>query len=225
MTPRLLIGILIIGIGALLLLGNLQILEIGNVWRFWPVLLLVAGVNMMFRSRFGPGLEGGVVLTVLGGAFLLRTLGYLDWRFRHLWPLLLILLGLAVVVTSFRRTTPPRSGKQSSASPEVSLFTFLGGVDHQNNSPAFRGGEATALMGGIDIDLREAGIVDGDVELNCFAFMGGIEIKVPPDWSVIIKATPIMGYIGGSAKAGSADGSKKLTVRGQAFMGSIEVKN
>ena len=224
MTPRLLVGILIIGIGSLLLLGNLQILEVEHIWRFWPVILLAAGINMLIRCRLGPGSEGGVVLTVLGGAFLLRNMGWLDWRFKHIWPLLLILLGVMVVVTSFRRTVPPR-GPRSSANPSVSLFTFLGGVDHKNNSAAFRGGEATAMMGGIDIDLRDASITDENVELNCFAFMGGIEIRVPPDWSVIIKATPIMGYIGGTAKAGSPDGSKKLTVKGQAFMGSIEVKN
>lgn len=224
MTPRLLVGILIIGIGALLLLGNLQILELENIWRFWPVLPLVAGVNMIFRSGLGPGLGGGVVLTVIGGAFLLRNFGLIDWRFRHLWPLLLIVLGVMVVVTSFRRTTPPR-GPQASANPSISLFTFLGGVEHENNSSMFRGGEATAVMGGIDIDLRNASITDADVVLNCFAFMGGIEIKVPQDWSVVIKATPIMGYIGGTAKAGSSDGSKKLTINGQAFMGSIEVKN
>jgi len=224
MTPRLLVGIFIIGVGALLLLGNLQILEVEHIWRFWPLLLLVAGINMIVRSRFGPGLEGGVVLAVLGGAFLLRNLGYLDWRFRHLWPLILILLGIMIVATSFRRSMPQR-GPQSSTSPSVSLFTFLGGVDHKNNAQAFRGGEATAVMGGIDIDLREASIADTDVELNCFVFMGGIEIKVPPDWSVVIRATPVMGYIGGTAKTGSPDGSKKLIIKGQAFMGAIEVKN
>ena len=224
MTPRLLVGILIIGIGALLLLGNLQILEVENIWRFWPVILLVAGINMLIRSRLGPGCEGGVVLTVLGGAFLLRNLGLLDWRLRHLWPLLLILLGLMVVVTSFRRTMPQR-GPHSSTNPSLSLFTFLGGVDHKNNSPAFRGGEATAVMGGIDLDLRDASIADEDVELNCFAFMGGIEIKVPQDWSVVIKATPIMGYFGDTSRPVTAGGSKRLTVRGQVFMGSVEVKN
>ena len=224
MTPRLMVGILIIGIGALLLLGNLEILEVDNIWRFWPVILLVAGINMLVRCRFGPGSEGGVVLTILGGAFLLRNLGLLDWRFKHLWPSLLIVLGVMVVVTSFRRTVPPR-GSQSSSNPSLSLFTFLGGVDHKNDSPAFRGGEATAVMGGIDIDLRDANIADGEVELNCFAFMGGIEIKVPRDWSVVIKATPIMGYFGDTSRPASTGGSKRLTVRGQVVMGSVEVKN
>ena len=224
MTPRLLVGILIIGIGALLLLGNLHILEIGNIWRFWPALLLVAGINMLIRSRLGPGSEGGVVLTLVGAAFLLRNMGLLDWRIRQLWPLLLILLGIMLVLTSFRRTAPPR-GPETSSNPSLNLFTMLGGVDHKNNSTSFRGGEATAVMGGVDIDLREASITDEAAEINCFAFMGGIEIKVPKDWSVVIKGTPIMGYFGDTSKPDSTAVSKRLTVKGQVFMGSVEVVN
>lgn len=224
MNPRLLMGIVIIFVGALLLAGNLHILEVGDIWRFWPVILLVAGLNMLFRCGWGRGCEGGIVLTVLGGAFLLRNLGMLDWRFRQFWPILLVLLGAMIVVSAVRAGTPVKK-PASDSSPTLNLFTMLGAVEHKNNSKAFSGGEASAVMGGIELDLRDATMSDTGAELQIFAFMGGIEIKIPQDWSVEVKGMPIMGYFGDTSKTRPAGDGRKLVVRGQAIMGAVEIKN
>jgi predicted membrane protein len=78
-------------------------------------------------------------------------------------------------------------------------------------------------MGGCALDLREASIMKEAV-INVFAIWGGITIKVPPDWTVVLQATPVMG--GFTEKtARPPDNSKRLVVTGYAIMGGVEVRN
>ena len=53
MKPRLLMGALVIVFGGLLLLGNLHIFEAETILRFWPVILVALGLNMIFGHRRG----------------------------------------------------------------------------------------------------------------------------------------------------------------------------
>lgn len=44
-------GIILILIGGVLLLQNLGLFNWGDLWRFWPVALILAGVAMLFPQR------------------------------------------------------------------------------------------------------------------------------------------------------------------------------
>ena len=73
-------------------------------------------------------------------------------------------------------------------------MAILSGVNRGNNSPAFRGGDLTAVMGGCEIDLRQAAI-NGDATIDVFAMWGGIEIRVPGNWTVAFHVTPDLGGV------------------------------
>lgn len=85
---------------------------------------------------------------------------------------------------------------------------------------------AVALMGGVELDFREA-VMDGrDIEVNCFAFMGGIEITVPPDVHVETHGFAFMGGFEQDATTETHPAADAPTVRinGFALMGAVEVK-
>lgn len=84
---------------------------------------------------------------------------------------------------------------------------------------------AVAFMGGVQLDLRDARFSQREVTIRAFALMGGIEIIVPEDVSVIVDGVGIMGGFDDNASYTEA-GSDLPVVRvtGLAFWGGVEVK-
>ena len=106
----------------------------------------------------------------------------------------------------------------------VVAFVMMGGVERKMNSSQFRGGEATAVMGGIELDLRGAKAASDTVVIHVLAWWGGIEIRVPKDWMVTSEVLPIMAGYEDQTKL--ENGTKThLVVKGLVVMGGIEVKN
>jgi hypothetical protein len=54
---------------------------------------------------------------------------------------------------------------------------------------------------------------------------GGIELRVPEDWTVISRVVPVLGGLEDKTRAPQGAGTHRLIVRGFAIMGGIEIKN
>lgn len=57
-----------------------------------------------------------------------------------------------------------------------------------------------------------------------FAFWGGVTLRCPPDWTVILEGTPILGSFDEKTVRPPGNG-KRLVIRGYAIMGGVEVRN
>ena len=80
-------------------------------------------------------------------------------------------------------------------------------------------------MGGCEIDLRQASIEPGtEAVIDVFALWGGIEIKVPDDWTVVTRVTPLMGGVEDKTRVPQTT-DKRLVVNGFVVMGGVVVKN
>jgi len=101
---------------------------------------------------------------------------------------------------------------------------IMRGVERQISSPAFRGGDATAVMGGVKLDLRDAIMEGNEATIDVTAVMGGAEIRVPRTWTVINHVTPILGGVTDNTHPNEGN-SKRLIIDGVAMMGGIEIKN
>jgi hypothetical protein len=140
----------------------------------------------------------------------------------QLWPVLLVLFGASMVWRGLHRAGDRHPA--SDANSTLSALAVLGGMNRGNNSRTFRGGDLTAVLGGCEIDLRQAAI-DGEAVLEVFAMWGGIEIKVPDDWTIVGRVTPILGGFDDKTRPPLGATAHRLVVRGFAIMGGIEVKN
>ena len=83
-----------------------------------------------------------------------------------------------------------------------------------------------AIMGGAEIDLREARIGPGVTEIVVIALMGGAEIVVPPGVAVDLSGFALMGGFGQTGRVDAPDDPRAPVVRvsGFALMGGVEVK-
>ena len=82
-----------------------------------------------------------------------------------------------------------------------------------------------AIMGGAELDFREARFGPGIVEVTVFALMGGVEITVPPGVRVEVEGIGIMGAFDEQRlAAGAVDpGAPVIRVGGVAIMGGVEI--
>jgi predicted membrane protein len=232
-TPRLIIGLAIALFGVVLVLDRLNLVVADQALRWWPAVIVAIGALMFAQSRrFGSGINGLIVM-IVGGWLLLNTLGVIRVRFWEMfWPLVLIGIGSVLVMQALGRRRRQAAG--ADADNTLAIFAVLSGVKRTSAAQRFRGGEITALMGGAQIDLRQAVIPPGEeAVLDVFVVMGGGEIFVPPSWNVITPLVPILGGVDDKRLAPLAvpvesTGGKpapRLVLRGLLLMGGFEIKS
>lgn len=82
-----------------------------------------------------------------------------------------------------------------------------------------------AFMGGGELDLREANFADHEVEINCVAIMGGMNVIVPPGVEVVVRGIGIMGGFDHREEGVPAEpGAPRVIITGFAFWGGVGVE-
>jgi predicted membrane protein len=220
-TPQLVLGIVALIAGVLFTLDNLEILNAGDYMRFWPLAILAVGLAKFIDASSPPGRLAGGVLSIVGVLLLLNNVDIIRFRLRDYWPLLLVLVGMGLIWQAFGRSRPPRGD----GGVTVTGLAVLGGVNKTCRSLDFRGGEMTAILGGCEIDLRPAVMQVDEAKIDTFAFWGGIELKVPEDWTVECRGYPILGGFEDKTIGPKNGPHKMLIITGFAIMGGVEIRN
>lgn len=219
--PQLVLGLLIVTVGVLLTLDTVGILDAEYFMRYWPAGLIAIGLAKLLQSRGShSGVIGGLIFSIVGVWLLLDNLRIIRVSVFELWPVVIVVIGASLV---WRSMTGPRPVPNDTNSV-VSALAILGGVNRGNNSGAFRGGDLTAIMGGCEVDLRQAKI-NGEAVIDVFAMWGGIEIRVPDDWTVVGRVTPLLGGFEDKTRPPQPASEHRLIIRGVVIMGGVEVKN
>ena len=217
-----LVGLLLLGVGSLLFAQNLDLVETRRYWKYWPVLPLAIGLLKLVQRGNRGDKVFGVALTAFGGAQLARVLGYWSPGPADVVAAVLIVVGGFFIVRGlFGR---PEPAVTPDTSDTISGFAVMAGFERSNNSQNFRGGDLTAVMGGCEIDLRQASM-RAPAAIDVFAMWGGIEVRVPEDWTVELRGMPLLAGFVDKTRPPSIATEKRLVVRGVALMGGVEIKN
>ena len=217
-TPRLIVGVAVLTIGLLFTLDNLDVVDVGAFWDYWPAIFVVFGAAKLIEAPRTGSWIGGSALVLLGVLWIAYNVGVTDLHPVDLWPVLLIIGGLHLVRRSF---SPERRAQRGD--PE-SAFAFWSGVQRAIHDQDFKRGDYTAVMGGCEVDLRHAAI-QGDAIVDVFALWGGIDIKVPKNFTIEPRVTCVLGGISDKTEQTEADPNQKLVVQGMVMMGGVDIKN
>jgi phage shock protein C len=134
-SGALVLGAVLVGVGVLILLANLVNL---SLWRFWPVILIVAGLVQLFTPS-----SKGWSLVRAGSAIALITVGIalLAWMFQiisgnafvqcffNLWPVLLVVAGLAIIGNAKKISAFNLAGSLLFSATLLWGLWFFGGIN------------------------------------------------------------------------------------------------
>src|SRR5580700_7200916 len=76
------------------------------------------------------------------------------------------------------------------------VMAIFGGVERHGPWRVPSHMQASAVFGGMSLDFREAVFSPGVTEVNVTAFMGGVQLIVPPGLSVEVSGTAVLGGFG-----------------------------
>ena len=113
-------------------------------------------------------------------------------------PLVLILVALQIVVVISGQFLRKHYLNQEVDEDSVNVIAVIGSLEESVTSKAFKGGYLRAVMGGVELDLSDAVVAEKPAHLEVTIIMGGVDIRVPPEWNVNID--------GVSLKMGGIDG-------------------
>ncbi len=243
-------GLMLVVGGTLLFIDNLNVLPFELAGIFWPLALLVASGAFFLRTNrptsrvwAGAGVFAGLLL-ILGHFHLLHVNDDVIWAVGLIAAGVVMLMSRMSLGDLGRRwndrtrnddrfrfgVTIGSSRKTRGAYETLMEYAVFSAVKRHIETPNFQGGELNSVFGGIEIDLRRAGISSPDrtaiIEAN--AAFGGVEIRIPENWRLNLQGMAIFGaYEDKTIPPRPEPGVEMptLVIRGATAFGAVVIRN
>lgn len=237
-SRRVLVGIALILLGLLFTLKNLDVFgrEFEYYFLSYPVLLVAVGLIITFTSQ---SKFWGMSIVFVGAIFFTaRFYGYPAGEiFSDIWPVFVILLGLSIIFDRKRH----KKNKHSKCWEEegfnedwvevnddyLDLSTTFAGYKRKITSQNFRGAKISTIFGGTELDFSQAKLASNCI-IECDTIFGGTELIIPSEWKIINQTSAMFGGVADERRKSapvSDTEEVKLTVKGFALFGGIEIKS
>ncbi|MGX5817571.1 LiaF transmembrane domain-containing protein [Chitinophaga lutea] len=220
-------GVVLLIVGIVFLLRKLD-LHLPD-WIFsWPMILIAVGILIGAKNKFQG--NGWMILTAIGGIFLVNEIVPWDWNIRRfIWPVILIVLGIYLIgraTTRQRLQAEVISGGIDTTDTDNYLTnrTLFGATKKVILTKDFKGGNIAATFSGIELNFMQADI-QGEAVLNVSATFGAIELVVPSHWDLKIDVDTTFGGVEDKRAIVPASSGKVLKLKGSCVFGGIEIKS
>jgi hypothetical protein len=249
-APPRFFGFLLLLFGGLIFLDALNMIDARQAIRtYWPAAFLGWGT---FRLVFGGGcgrFVGGLMAAV-SGVFLANAMLGWDIRFwRLIWPVLMMGFGIHIMLHPRRRFR-----RRFGSPPEVPHASPSGGatidaeavedddedvetsgrfhasavtatIQKKIVSQSLHTGLAVAMVGGLELDLRECRMAADEVTIVMRIIAGEVVLRIPRDWSVENYIAATLANVENHTDAPVDAGAKRLRLEGSAVLGNVEIRN
>lgn len=220
-------GIVLVILGVILALNALDITDISIFFNGWWTLFIIVPCFIGLFDNEG-GKTGNIIGIIIGVLLLLSCQNIIDFDivWKLLLPIVLVIIGLSFI---FKNAI---SGSISNKIKEINNKN----KDHKNkeyvstfssqkldfSKEEFTGCYASAVFGGVDMDLTDA-VIKEDVVINVSAIFGGVDIRVGNEVNVKVNSTSIFGGVENKIKNNE---KSKVTVYVNAtcLFGGVDIK-
>lgn len=232
-SSRNLLGILLVLIGGIVLLNNLDLIDfsITHVVFSGPMILIVLGIIFLINSR---NKFVGTLLLIMGIIFLVpRIFPWIHFNFSIVFPIIIIALGLYVLFRRNRYSSDSSDWLHRKKGEKIEMdilneVAVFGGGEKIINSDNFKGGNITAIFGGSEIDLSGCKLAPGQNIIDIIAIFGGTTLVVPKEWNVHVDVLPIFGGFSTKGKrfpTPETEMDRTLIIKGTVIFGGGEIKS
>ncbi len=133
---------------------------------------------------------------------------------------------LPVPATDSRPVVTPTAAPARTKTKRRWAVAVMGGEERRGRWRVGRRTTAVAVMGGVELDLREALLEGPDVEISCFVLMGGVDVIVPEGIPVDFGGFVFMGGRDNSVRdVEPLPSAPRIRVTGWGAMGGVTVTN
>ena len=214
-------GVIFIIIGLILGLNAVGITNIDIFFEGWWTLFIIVPSVVSIAKNYKDA--SAYIWLIIGIALLLAAQGIIDMSIigKLILPAVLVAIGVGII---FKDTVSSKVNSKidelNKSNKEEFYATFSGqkfnfaGVD-------FNGVSLNAIFGGIDLDLKNANIVEDKI-INATSVFGGLNILVPENINIQVKSTSIFGGVNNKTK--NKEEQPTIYVKAFCLFGGVDIK-
>ncbi len=216
-------GIVLIAVGAVIALNALNITDIDLFFDgWWTLFIIVPAITGLLTEREKTG--NLIALAVGVGLFLgCRDIVPFSLLWKLFVPAVIVVVGVKLLFAGLfdnKAGTILSDLKEQGRAPRNGSAVFSGTELRFDGEP-FEGAELTAVFGGVECDLRGA-VIEKDCAIQITAIFGGVDVLVPEGVNVKVRSNCLFGGI--SNKTAARVGGPTLYISGTCMFGGADIK-
>lgn len=94
-------GLVLVAVGLTIFLDRMDMVDIGDLWHYWPLVLLIVGVNKMIGYPTPKHFTSGLWNVFIGIWLFISLEGMYGLSFSNSWPFLVIAWGVTLILEPF----------------------------------------------------------------------------------------------------------------------------
>lgn len=216
-------GLLFIVIGVIWGLNALDITHINLFFDgWWTLFIIVPCFIGLFQEKDSK--TDNLIGLVIGLALLLAAQNIISFEiiFKLIMPFILVMIGISFLFGDVMKKKVTEKIKDVNSNDlETIVATFSEQKIHKDHEK-FKGANLDAIFGGIVLDLRKA-TFDKETVIKASSIFGGIDLLLPDDVNVQLKATPIFGGVSNKFK-NHQDNKKVIYIDAFCLFGGVDIK-
>ena len=197
-------GVVFIAAGLIIGGNSLGIIDVNLFFNGWWTLFIIVPCFISLLTEKEK--TGNIIGLVIGIVLLLGCRGMIEFKTigKLILPIILVIFGISMM---FRTTVEHKitdeikkiENKDSDKEKKVYCATFSK-QDVKVESEKLEGANVIAVFGGVECDLKNA-VIESDIVINVTSVFGGVDIYLPENINVKIKATAVFGGVENTRKA------------------------